>query len=116
MDSNLEREVITEIAAGESYIVQPPIKGKICVWVNCDREMQIKLTTDDFRKAAVSLFKHTSITQILRMLHQGETLYIDDHTCKPLKPKKEDMVSPLPTLKDVIKQQNKLKNAFSLNF
>ena len=112
----MTQDTMAEIAAGESYIIHPPINGKICIWVNCDKQMQVKLTTTDFRIAAQTLFKQYALTGLLKLLNQGETLYIDNTTCKPLRAKKIDRVCPIPMLKDVLNIKKKQQSHINLNF
>ena len=96
-------EDLSILASGENYIVHPPFKGKITIWVNCDKDMQIKLTTDDFKVTARSLFKNHPLEKILTLLYGGSILFIDANNCKTVHPKKLDNPSPLPGYSTVLK-------------
>ena len=106
-------EDLTILASGKNYIVHPPLRNKITIWVNCSKDMQIKLTTDDFKVAARTLFKEHPLEKILNLLYGGSIIFIDKDSCKPLHPKKMENPSPIPSYGDVLKAfRSKAYNKF----
>lgn len=104
------KEEALNLMSGESYIMFNNLKGSIVVWINCDKEMQVKMTLDELKKAAYSLFPQLNISDLLFYLSRGDYVYTDKLTVRPLHPRQFATQSLIPSLKDVTRDLNKQKN------
>ena len=101
------------LATGESYILFNNLRGKIVVWINCDKEMSVLMTLEDLKKSASSIFPNVNLSDLLFYLNRGDYVYTDKKIVKPLRPQEVLVQNPTPTLNDVIAFQRKSKNIYN---
>ena len=78
-DENLIEDFDTTVglATGESYIIFNNLKGKIVVWINCDKEMSVLMTLEELKKSASSIFPDVNLSSLLFYLNRGDYVYTD---------------------------------------
>ena len=115
MNSNQTEEDAVQLISGETYIIFNNLRGKVIIWINCDKEMQISMTTGELIKAAPSIFPQLDISNLLYFLSRGDYVFTDKLTIRPLKPQNPEETPIIPTLAEV---NLSLKKAYSshLNF
>lgn len=101
------------LATGESYILFNNLRGKIAVWINCDKEMSVLMTLEDLKKSASSIFPNVNLSNLLFYLNRGDYVYTDKKIVKPLRPQDVSVQNPTPTLNDVIAFQRRSKNIYN---
>lgn len=102
----LNEEEQSGLLTGENYIIFNNLHGVINVWVNCDEEMQVTITREDFIKLMPNLFPGMKHSQILELLNRGEYIYTDRTTVKPLRSKVNfDDFAVMPTVEDAMAQR-----------
>lgn len=114
-DENLIEDFDTTVglATGESYIIFNNLKGKIVVWINCDKEMSVLMTLEELKKSASSVFPDVNLSSLLFYLNRGDYVYTDKKIVRPLRPKEVPIQNPTPTLNDVIALSRKAKNIYN---
>ena len=106
-------ETTVGLATGESYILFNNLRGKIVVWINCDKEMSVLMSLEDLKKSASSIFPDINLSSLLFYLNRGDYVYTDKKIIRPLRPQEIQMQNPTPTLNDVVNLQRKSKNVYS---
>lgn len=104
-------EETVSLVSGESYVLFNNLRGRIVIWVNCDKEMVVKLSMDEFKKTFYSIFPNLNISDMLFYLNRGDYVFTDKLTVKPLHPKIMETESPVPTLKDAISFVNQQRRS-----
>lgn len=110
--SKENNDLAIDLISGENYIIFNNMKGKIVIWVNCDKDMAVKLTKDDFIKSSKTLFPFLNISDLLYYIYRGDYIYTDKKIIKPLRPNNLESFSSVPTLKEVTGFLNKSKSTF----
>lgn len=101
------------LATGESYILFNNLRGKIVVWINCDKEMSVLMTLEDLKKSASSIFPNVNLSNLLFYLNRGDYVYTDKKIVKSLRPQDVSVQNPTPTLNDVLAFQRRSKNIYN---
>lgn len=109
MDNQIQEkdDIAIDLISGENYIIFNNLKNKIVIWVNCDKEMAVKMSKDDFIKSSKTLFPFLNISEILYYIYRGDYVYTDKKVIKPLRSSTIDNISLLPTLKEISALKNK---------
>lgn len=110
--TSLDNNEALSLASGESYIIFNDLRGKIVVWINCDKDMQIRLTQEELKKSFYSIFPNLNISDLLFYLNRGDYVFTDKLNVRPLRPQDAEKTSPVPTLKDamqIVRQQQQLR-------
>ena len=95
----LNEQEQTDLLTGGDYIIFNNLHGGINVWINCDEDMQVTITHDDFIKLLPNLFPKQNLSEILKLVNRGEYVYTDRTTIKPLRAKVDfNTQSVVPTL------------------
>lgn len=104
----LENEDSVNLASGETYILFNNLKGRIVVWINCDKDMAISLTTQDLIQVAPSIFPQLKVQELLYYLNRGDYVFTNRYIIRPLKSQQIKDSSPLFGLQGALKS---LKNS-----
>lgn len=110
--TSLDNNEALSLASGESYILFNDLRGKIVVWINCDKDMQIRLTQEELKKSFYSIFPNLNISDLLFYLNRGDYVFTDRLNVRPLRPQDAGRTNPIPTLKDamqIVRQQQQLR-------
>lgn len=110
--TSLDNNEALSLASGESYILFNDLRGKIVVWINCDKNMQIRLTQEELKKSFYSIFPNLNISDLLFYLNRGDYVFTDKLNVRPLRPQDAGRDNPIPTLKDamqIVRQQQQLR-------
>lgn len=110
--TSLDNNEALSLASGESYILFNDLRGKIVVWINCDKDMQIRLTQEELKKSFYSIFPNLNISDLLFYLNRGDYVFTDKLNVRPLRPQDAGGANPIPTLKDamqIVRQQQQLR-------
>lgn len=96
---NLESKF--SLASGETYIIFNNLKGQVVVWINCDKEMAIKLSKKDLIEVAPTIFPQIDLSKLLYLISRGDYVFTDKLVLRTLKPNAKADFGVLPTLKSV---------------
>lgn len=89
------------LASGETYIIFNNLKGQVVVWINCDKEMAIKLSKKDLIEVAPTIFPQIDLSKLLYLISRGDYVFTDKLVLRTLKPNAKTGFEVLPTLKSV---------------
>ena len=106
----LQEEDHVELTSGENYILYNNLKGYIIIWINCEKDLQVRVSTEEFKEIASSIFPQLHIPELLKYLNQSEYVFTDKLQVRPLRAPELPITSPVPTLKDVQKALNQQRN------
>ena len=101
--SVVEQSTALSLMSGETYIIFNNLRGSIIIWVNCDRDLQIRLSTEEFMRTAYSIFPNLNLPELLKYLNRGEYIFTDKLSIKPLRPTEIEIQNVTPTMKDVLR-------------
>jgi hypothetical protein len=114
MSDELQTDDTVNLLSGDTYILYNDMRGHIVFWIDCNKELQIRMSTDEFRKSAYSIFPNIKLSELLTQLNQGNYVFTDKLILRPLKPKKDFQRQLVPTIKD-LKQAGYFNNIQNRN-
>lgn len=97
----LDNEDKVSLLSGETYILYNNLRGKIVIWINCDKGTSVKIDAIEFRTLAYSLFPNLNINLLLRYLNKGNYIFTDKMHIKELHPTLPKNENPIPSLKEL---------------
>ena len=99
--TEISEDEAVNLLTGDDYILFNDIKGNIVIWINCDQEMEVRLSSKDFRKTVYKLFPNIQIPILIKYLNQGQYVYTDKLQLKLVRPQNFEFVNLVPTLADI---------------
>lgn len=107
--AKLDDEELVDLMAAKDYVMYPPVKGKIEIWINCDEEMKVKVYTEDLIKLLPSICPNADVTLVLSYLTDGRIAYVSNTKVKPVEFTNEIEYNVVPTLQQTLKAFNQMK-------
>ena len=99
--TEISEDEAVNLLTGDDYILFYDMKGSIVIWINCDQEMEVRLSSKDFRKTVYKLFPNIQIPILIKYLNQGQYVYTDKLQLKLVRPQNFEFVNLVPTLADI---------------
>lgn len=99
--TEISEDEAVNLLTGDDYILFNDMKGNIVIWINCDQEMEVRLSSKDFRKTVYKLFPNIQIPILIKYLNQGQYVYTDKLQLKLVRPQNFEFVNLVPTLADI---------------
>ena len=99
--TEISEDEAVNLLTGDDYILFNDMKGSIVIWINCDQEMEVRLSSKDFRKTVYKLFPNIQIPTLIKYLNQGQYVYTDKLQLKLVRPQNFEFINLVPTLADI---------------
>lgn len=105
----LSSEEQQNLMSGGTYIIFANPKGGVTIWINCDEDMQITISRQDFINLMPNLFIGMNHSKILELITRGTYLFTDRKSVKTLRPKIDlDMMFKMPTIDDAMQTKKEV--------
>ena len=107
--ANLDDNELVDLMAAKDYIMYPPVKGRIEIWINCEEEMKVKVYTEDLIKILPTICPNVDVSLVLSYITDGHILYVSNTKIKPVEFTNEVEYNVVPTLQQTLKAFNQMK-------
>jgi len=110
LETNVEDEDKINLMSANDFIIFPPDRwGNVNIWVNCKKEMNVRISFYDLKNSVKSLFgSKIDSGEFIYLIQRGSIVYTDKKSYGVINPKPMEMESPIPTL-------GTLKKAFGIH-
>lgn len=109
MAKGLDEEELVDLMGAEDYLMYPPVKGKIEIWIKCEEEMKVKIYTEDLIKILPTICPNVDVSLLLSYLTDGHITYVSNTKVKPIEFTNEVEYNVVPTLSQTLKAFNQMK-------
>lgn len=109
MANEIEENDLVDLMAARDYLMFPPMNGKIDIWINCEKEMKVRIYTEDLPKVLPSICPNINCSLLLAYLKDGNITYVSPTKCKPIEFTNEIEYNVVPTLDQTLKAFNQMK-------
>ena len=100
LETNVEDEDKINLMSANDFLIFPPDRsGNVNIWVNCKKEMNVRISFYDLKNSVKSLFgSKIDAVDFIYLIQRGSIIYTDKKVYGIINPKPMGMENPIPTL------------------